>query len=117
MPPIVRAFRELCAEKRFDGAHLEFIREVDPPRHRYQIVVRKHSGSDVAAYATMMAALGDFASKHDLEYPHDRLVGDAHAAWPSLGQSLSLGSLDLQQPDERESSSSSNGATASTRKR
>jgi len=67
LPPIYKALEELSTDERFDGLDLEFHREVDSNPPHYEIRVSTSPNGDAAAYATLIAALGDFASKHNLD--------------------------------------------------
>jgi hypothetical protein len=73
VPPIYKVFEELSADERFDSAGLELHRVVNsiPPMPRYEILVETIARGDVANYATLLAALADFASKHDLDIEMD----------------------------------------------
>jgi hypothetical protein len=67
VPPIYKAFEALSRDDRFAGLGLEFSRKVDSAVPSYEILVKTSPRGDAAAYATLIAALGDFARKHNLD--------------------------------------------------
>lgn len=65
-----KIFEELSADDRFAGLSLELHRKINsrPPMPRYEICVNDLTPrGDVAAYAKLIAALGEFAREHDLD--------------------------------------------------
>ena len=70
VPPLYKVFEELSTDGRFGGLELELRRIVNsiPPLPRYDIhVTNVLPRGDVAAYATLIAALGEFAREHNLD--------------------------------------------------
>jgi hypothetical protein len=79
VPPIYKFFEELSTDERFDDLGLELRRNVSSISSlpRYEIRVMTSASGDVAAYATLIAALGDFARERNLD-------SDMNSSWVTL---------------------------------